>query len=114
MAIGNNLATRLGPKDWFTDDIDGYQKDWLGMQDHAALGMAPSQQPRGGWRHALVSCAGVPVTPQVATSACAGAVPGAGGHVILSLSHMSPIGAVDNRDQGRTRGNETVPRCSER
>jgi len=44
----------------------------------------------------LAHAAGVPVTPQGGnTSLCAGAVPGAAGHIILSLSRMNEIEAID-------------------
>ncbi|MCL6284195.1 FAD-binding oxidoreductase [Ruegeria sp. 2012CJ41-6] len=97
MALEQDLAALLGPKGWLTEDTGSYQTDWLKLQSHAPLGVARPQstaEVAGVMR--LAHAAGVPVTPQGGnTSLCAGAVPGAPGHVILSLSRMNKIEPVD-------------------
>ncbi|WP_420583653.1 FAD-binding oxidoreductase [Ruegeria sp.] len=97
MALEQDLAALLGPKGWLTDDVEAYQTDWLNMQSHTPLGVArPANTTEVAEVMRLAHAAGVPVTPQGGnTSLCAGAVPGAAGHIILSLSRMNKIGDVD-------------------
>jgi len=97
VALEQDLAALLGPKGWLTDDIEAYQTDWLNMQSHKPLGVArPANMTEVAEVMRLTHAAGVPVTPQGGnTSLCAGAVPGAAGHVILSLARMNNIGEVD-------------------
>ena len=97
MALEQELATLLGPKGWLTDETDAYQTDWLKMESHVPLGVArPNNTTEVAEVMQLAHEAGVPVTPQGGnTSLCAGAVPGAPGHIILSLSRMNRIEPVD-------------------
>lgn len=97
MAVTDKLAALLGPKGWLTDDLASWQTDWLKMQSHPPLGVArPESTEQVAAVMRLAHAAGVPVTPQGGnTSLCAGAVPGAAGHIILSLSRMNGIDPVD-------------------
>lgn len=97
MALEQDLAALLGPKGWLTDDLGSYQTDWLKMQSHTPLGVArPANTAEVAEVMRLTHAAGVPVTPQGGnTSLCGSAVPGAAGHVILSMSRMNKIGVVD-------------------
>ncbi|WP_371229090.1 FAD-binding oxidoreductase [Roseovarius sp. 2305UL8-3] len=97
MALDQELATLLGPKGWLTDDLESYQTDWLKMHAHRPLGVArPANTAEVAEVMRRAHAAGVPVTPQGGnTSLCAGAVPGAAGHIILSLSRMNRIEPVD-------------------
>lgn len=97
MGLEQDLAALLGPRGWVTDNTDAYQTDWLKMQSHPPLGVARPQSTDEVARvMQLAHAEGVPVTPQGGnTSLCAGAVPGAAGHIILSLSRMNRIAAVD-------------------
>lgn len=100
MALTEDLAALLGPKGWLTEGLEAWQTDWLKMQSHPPLGVArPENTEQVSAVMRLAHAAGVPVTPQGGnTSLCAGAVPGAPGHVILSLARMNRIGAVDLLD----------------
>lgn len=95
--LKQGLAELLGPKGWITEDVEAYQTDWLKLQSHAPLGVArPANTAEVAGVMRLAHAAGVPVTPQGGnTSLCAGAVPGAAGHIILSLSRMKEIEAID-------------------
>lgn len=97
MALTEDLSELLGPKGWLTEGLEAWQTDWLKMQSHAPLGVArPENTEQVAAVIRLAHAAGVPVTPQGGnTSLCAGAVPGSPGHIILSLTRMNRIGAVD-------------------
>ncbi len=97
MTLKQELATLLGPKGWLTEDVQAFQTDWLKLQSHAPLGVArPANTAEVSDVMRLAHRAGVPVTPQGGnTSLCAGAVPGAEGHIILSLSRMNEIEQID-------------------
>ncbi|MGB0901320.1 FAD-binding oxidoreductase [Halocynthiibacter sp.] len=96
-SLQEDLARLLGAKGWLTDDIGIYQTDWLKMHAHQSLGVARPQTTQDvSAIMRLAQAADVPVTPQGGnTSLCAGAVPGAGGHIILSMSRMNQIETVD-------------------
>lgn len=100
MGLEREIADVLGPKGWLTEDTETFQTDWLKMQSHTPLGVArPSSTAEVAEVMRLANVAGVPVTPQGGnTSLCAGAVPGASGHIILSLSRMNTIETVDPID----------------
>lgn len=97
MALTEELAALLGPKGWLTEGLEAWQTDWLKMQSHTPLGVArPENTEQVAAVMRMAHAAGVPVTPQGGnTSLCAGAVPGAPGHIILSLARMNRIGSVD-------------------
>ena len=97
MGLNEDLATLLGPMGWLTESIEAWQTDWLKLASHPALGVArPETTEQVAAVLRLAAQAGAPVTPQGGnTSLCAGAVPGAPGHIILSLSRMNRIETVD-------------------
>ena len=96
MTLTDELTALLGPVGWQTEDIAGYQSDWLKMHAHAPLGVARPKTTQDV--SAIVKLAythGVSITPQGGnTSLCAGSVPEQSGQIILSLSRMNEIGAV--------------------
>ncbi|SOH94895.1 FAD/FMN-containing dehydrogenase [Monaibacterium marinum] len=96
MRLEDELAALLGPIGWQTDDMAGYQCDWLKMQAHDPLGVArPKTTQQVAQVVTLANRYGVSITPQGGnTSLCAAAVPETGGQIILSLSRMNTIGDI--------------------
>ncbi|WP_083195241.1 FAD-binding oxidoreductase [Pararhodobacter sp. CCB-MM2] len=98
MGLSDELAALLGPSGWLTGaDTEPYRRDWLNRYGEEPLGVArPATTAEVSAVMAACHAAGVPVVPQGGnTGLCGSGVAGAEGWVILSLSRMAAIGAVD-------------------
>ena len=98
MGLSDELAALLGPSGWLTGaDADPYRRDWLNRYGERPLGVArPATTAEVSAVMAACHAACVPVVPQGGnTGLCGSGVAGAEGWVILSLSRMAAIGAVD-------------------
>lgn len=90
------LAELLGAKGWLVD-ATGHDRDWLNRYGEKPLGLArpASTAEVAGVLH-ICQAAGVAVVPQGGnTGLCGGAV-GDRGAVLLSLSRMAGVGAIDH------------------
>lgn len=98
MALATILANLLGPKGWLTGtDAESHRRDWLDRYGEPPLGVArPASTAEVAAIVTHCHAAGVPVVPQGGnTGLCGAAVAGSAGAVILSLSRMAAIGAID-------------------
>ncbi|MBL4930152.1 FAD-binding oxidoreductase [Fuscibacter oryzae] len=92
------MANLLGPSGWLTGaDTQSYSRDWLDRYGVTPLGVArPASTAEVAAVVTLCRAAGVPVVPQGGnTGLCGAAVATQPGTVILSLSRMAQIGAVN-------------------
>lgn len=105
MTLAEELAGLLGPKGWLTGpETDGFTRDWLDRYGERPLGVArPASTAEVS--AVVLACrrAGVALVPQGGnTGLCAAAVAGQAGAVLLSLSRMAEIGAVDRKSASVT------------
>ena len=94
-ALLDALRDAIGPAHVMTDakDFDARLIEDRGLRRGTALALIrPGSTEEVAACMRLCHAANVPVTPQGGnTSLCAGAVPGAAGHIILSMSRMNQI-----------------------
>lgn len=98
MDLAAELTSLLGKKGWISAaDSAPWCRDWLDKFGEIPLGIArPASTAEVSQVVQLCAAAGVPVVPQGGnTSLAGGAVLANAGGIILSLSRMNAIGAVD-------------------
>lgn len=98
MTLQDELRACLGEKGWIAGaDAAPWQRDWLNRHGEAPLGVArPASTDEVSHVLALCHAHGAAVVPQGGnTGLCGASVLGRAGGVILSLSRMASIGAVD-------------------
>jgi FAD/FMN-containing dehydrogenase len=96
--LEDKLALILGPKGWIAGPGgNSWTRDWLNRHGQTSLGIArPASTAEVSAVMSATHSAGVAVVPQGGnTGLCAAAVAGHAGAVILSLSRMSRIQALD-------------------
>jgi FAD/FMN-containing dehydrogenase len=103
----DDLARLLGPRGLLTDpaDIAPHLSDWRALYRGAALAVArPASTEEVAAVVRLCAATGTPITPQGGnTSMVGGATPdGSGRHLVLSLSRMNRIRALDPLDMTMT------------
>jgi FAD/FMN-containing dehydrogenase len=106
-ALLDRLAGILGPRGLLTDpaDIAPHLADWRGLYQGAALAVArPASTEEVAAAIRLCAETGTPVVPQGGnTSMVGGATPdGTGRHLVLSLTRMNRLRAIDTADMTMT------------